>query len=257
MFSKYFISTLVFIIVSLAVLFQGEIKEGYSSMSGFGPWSADTAFKTIKGSGTTRTLGSHTHPRHDEIVEAKRSMQPFNAPPRIQPYGTPRLLKHNMYPDKLASYPSDPIYPSGQLYTSSGQVLENHEKKMGRPKQEHVIDRLMHSNSRSRYQRGGVDRIRGDIHIKPDISKGGNQWFQVAASEQDLVRGYIPAQHIPLGKMYDCQGLDERVFDTLSSADATFGTSVGMQVRNSPTSIMNATDVEVGSDTIMGPIMGQ
>jgi len=33
MFSKYFISTLVFIIVSLVVLFQGEIKEGFVQMS--------------------------------------------------------------------------------------------------------------------------------------------------------------------------------------------------------------------------------
>ena len=33
MFSKYFISTLVFIIVSLVVLFQGEIKEGFSHVA--------------------------------------------------------------------------------------------------------------------------------------------------------------------------------------------------------------------------------
>lgn len=33
MFSKYFISTLVFIIVSLVFLFQGEIKEGFVQMN--------------------------------------------------------------------------------------------------------------------------------------------------------------------------------------------------------------------------------
>ena len=46
MFSKYFISTLVFIIVSLVVLFQGEIKEGFSSE--FSPSEAHLSDTTQK-----------------------------------------------------------------------------------------------------------------------------------------------------------------------------------------------------------------
>lgn len=169
------------------------------------------------------------------MVEAYRNMQPMGAaPPRFMVTG-PKL---NLYsPIDQAQYAVDtqnPIvnYGCNDVYSSSGQMLkgqcqkqntrENYEDQVlpadmtnntclvggpdvsmnGQPQQPVMVDRMMWAPIKSRLQRGGVDRIRGDLSIVPESYKsdGIYNWFTVNPSiHTDLTTGYI-VQHNKSGK---------------------------------------------------------
>jgi hypothetical protein len=169
------------------------------------------------------------------MVEAARNMQPMGPPPRFMVTG-PKL---NLYsPIDQAQYAVDnnnPIvnYGCNDVYSSSGQMLkgqcqnqnvrENYEDQVlpadmtnntclvggpnvsldGQPQQPVIVDRMMWSNIKSRYQRGGVDRFRGDLTIVPDTLKGAPGWFQTSVYPSvDLAASYI-TQHNKAGKEND------------------------------------------------------
>lgn len=309
MFSKYFISTLVFIIVSIAVLFQGEIKEGYSKkvptyyenkMKRPG-LIADPYFSYFGGKGVQltevevdpidkqgnlieklpRTLGyqkpdqytstrrttptsmlvnpstamkrAYSKPGQVEAalkpvqVEAARNIKPMGPGPRFQTIGPKYNLTDKTSDQAVTGV--DNLHPitnyGGQLHSSAGQVLrEPFDMPVGKgmislagqPAQPVVIDRTtssMYSNIKSPTQRGGVDRIRGDLHIVPDSYKngcGGNGWFQVSAKPgRDTAFGYLQ-QHMLLEDEFvefvDASGIDTDLFDYGGSgpvADVTLG----------------------------------
>ena len=173
-------------------------------------------------------------PNSGVMVEAARNMQPMGPPPRFMVTG-PKL---NLYsPIDQAQYAVDtqnPIvnYGCNDVYSSSGQMLkgqcqntrENYQDQVlpsdmtnnsclvggpdvsmnGQPQQSVIIDRMMYSSIKSRYQRGGVDRFRGDLLIVPDTYKNGTSaWFQPSIYPSvDLVQGYT-RQHNQAGKEND------------------------------------------------------
>ena len=170
------------------------------------------------------------------MVEAARNMQPMGPPPRFMVTG-PKL---NLYsPINQAEYAVDtqnPIvnYGCNDVYSSSGQMLkgqcqsqnvrEDYQDNQlpsdmtnsclvggpsvsmnGQPQQPVMVDRLMWAPVKSRYQRGGVDRFRGDLLIVPTPYRkdGITDWFQTSVSPSvDLVQGYA-RQHDKAGREND------------------------------------------------------
>jgi hypothetical protein len=169
------------------------------------------------------------------MIEAARNMQPMGPPPRFMVTG-PKLNLYSPVNPQHAVDTQNPIvnYGCNDVYSSSGQmqqgscqkqnIKEDYQEQVlpsdmitnsctdggnvslsGRPQQPVMVDRLMWSSIKSRYQRGGVDRFRGDLLIVPTPYRkdGITNWFQTSVYPSvDLAASYI-SQHNQTGKEND------------------------------------------------------
>ena len=170
------------------------------------------------------------------MVEAARNMQPMGPPPRFMVTGPKLNLYSPIDQATRAVDTQNPIvnYGCNDVYSSSGQMLKGSCQKQniredyqdqvlpadmtnnsclvggpvsmnGQPSQPVMVDRLMWSSIKSRYQRGGVDRFRGDLLIVPTPYRkdGIKDWFQTSVYPSvDLVAGYA-RQHNESGREND------------------------------------------------------
>ena len=125
MFSNYFISTLVFIIVSLVVLFQGEIKEGFVQMAPtvygaspangmvpnpyFGPWTGN-------GGQFIDVDFDASYDKHGKPLRHHEKRLGYDTSP---PYSTPPAKPVVPLPQKSKSYGPSKVSPASKEGYSS------------------------------------------------------------------------------------------------------------------------------------------
>jgi hypothetical protein len=171
-------------------------------------------------------------PNSGVMVEAKRNMQPVgSAPPRFMVTG-PKLNHYSPInqaryavdnKNSIVNYGCNDVFANGQMLKGQCQKQNTREDYQdqslpsdmtntclvggpdvslaGQPSQPVMIDRAMWSNIKSRYQRVGVDRFRGDLQIAPhSLTNNCSNIFQTSVSPViDLATGYI-SQHNIAGK---------------------------------------------------------